>query len=141
MSTADYIALGFDRLASFEYDTPDEMAQAKDSAPKRNVIPKEIQALNHSRVALKGFMMPLTMTGEVATEFLMMRDRSACCYGVVPKMNYWVDVHMPKGVKPIMDRVVTLYGTLKVGEVRENGYLVAIYEMDGDRLVGPDDSS
>jgi hypothetical protein len=65
-----------------------------------------------------------------------MRDQSTCCYGVVPKMNQWVGVHMPMGVRTIMDRVVTVYGTLKVGEVRENAYLVAIYEMDGERLVG-----
>jgi hypothetical protein len=38
-----------------------------------------------------------------------------------------------------MDRIVTMYGVLKVGEVRENGYLVAIYEMEGERLVGPAD--
>src|SRR5262249_33512148 len=100
-------------------------------------IPADIRSLNQRKVALKGFMMPITMVGQVATEFLVMRDQSACCYGVVPKMNYWADVRMPKGVAPIMDRVITVYGTLKVGEVREGGFLVAIYEMDGERIVGP----
>jgi len=133
-----YIEVGFDKLASFEYETPDEIAQTKGtSRPPKDQIPPEIRALNHARVALKGFMLPLTITGSVATEFLIMRDQSACCYGLVPRMNQWVDVHLTKGVKPIMDRVVTVYGTLRVGEVREYGYLVAIYEMDGERLVGP----
>jgi hypothetical protein len=95
--------------------------------------------MNHARVALKGFMLPLTSNGALTTEFLIMRDRSACCYGVVPSMNQWVDVHMAKGAKTIMDQIVTVYGTLKVGEVREGGYLVAIYEMDGERLVAPND--
>jgi hypothetical protein len=133
-----YVELGFDRLASFEYETPDEIAQAKGaSGPPKNQIPAEIRALNLVRVALKGFMLPLTTEGSVVTEFLIMRDQSTCCFGVVPRMNYWVDVHMPKGVKAIMDRVVTVYGKLKVGEERENGYLFAIYQMDGERLVGP----
>ena len=138
MTSDGYIEIGFDKLASFKYETPDEVAQATgpSEAPK-DQIPPEIRALNHARVALKGFMLPLTMTGSVATEFLIMRDQSACCYGIVPRMNHWVDVHATKGVKPIMDRIVTVYGTLRVGEVREYGYLVAIYEMDGERLVGP----
>jgi len=139
MTPDGYRELGFDKLGSFLYDTPDEIAQAPTSAPKANQIPPEILSLNNTRVALKGFMMPLTVVGGVATEFLIMRDQSACCYGVVPKMNYWVDVHVAKGIKPIMDRIVTMYGVLKVGEVRENGYLVAIYEMEGERLVGPAD--
>jgi hypothetical protein len=38
-----------------------------------------------------------------------------------------------------MDVPVTIFGTLKVGEVLENSYLVGIYEMDGERLDGPID--
>jgi hypothetical protein len=36
-----------------------------------------------------------------------------------------------------MDQAVTLYGKLHVGEIRENGYLVGIYQMDGEKLAGP----
>ena len=75
------------------------------------------------------------------TELLILRDQSMCCYGAVPKINEWVSVRMPegKGVKPVMDVPITIFGTLKVGEVLENGYLVGIYEMDGHRLGGPID--
>jgi len=133
-----YVDLGFDRLASFDYVTPDEAAQANDETVlKKDQIPGQIHELNHARVALRGFMMPITMVGGVATEFLIMANQSACCYGLVPKMNQWVEVRVSKGVAPIMDRVVTMYGTLKVGEVRESGYLVSIYQMDGERMVGP----
>jgi hypothetical protein len=38
-----------------------------------------------------------------------------------------------------MDVPITIFGTLKVGEVLENGYLVGIYVLDGDRLGGPID--
>ncbi len=56
----------------------------------------------------------------------------------MPKINEWVSVRMTsKGVKPVMDQAVTLYGKLKVGEIRENGYLVGIYEMDGESMAGP----
>lgn len=83
-------------------------------------------------------MLPLKVEGGLITELLIMRDQSMCCYGTVPKINEWVSVKMTgKGVKPIMDQTVTLYGKLHVGEIRENGYLVGIYQMDGEKLTGP----
>jgi len=67
-----------------------------------------------------------------------MRDQSMCCFGTVPKINEWVSVRMTgKGIKPVMDQAVSLVGTLKVGAIRENGYLVGIYQMDGERMDGP----
>ena len=94
-----------------------------------------------SKIALKGYMLPLKVEDGKITELLILRDQSMCCYGAVPKINEWVSVRMPegKGVKPVMDVPVTIFGTLKVGEVLENGYLVGIYEMDGERLDGPID--
>ena len=90
-------------------------------------------------VALKGFMLPLKVEGGLVTELLIMRDQSMCCYGVQPKINEWVSVKMSRaGVKPIMDQPVTLFGKLHVGEMRENGYLVGIYSMDGDKMEAPE---
>jgi hypothetical protein len=132
-----YLPLGFDRLGGFAYVTDDE-AGGKGAQPPPDQIPAEIRALNGRKVALKGFMLPLTVVGGVTTEYLIMRDRSACCYGAVPKMNQWAEVKMPQGTAPIMDLVVTVYGTLQVGEVREGGYLVAIYSLSAERLQGPD---
>ncbi|MEW6303692.1 MAG: DUF3299 domain-containing protein [Verrucomicrobiota bacterium] len=135
----DYLNLGFDKLASFNYEIPDESGSTNNPAPpQKDQIPKNIRDLNNSRVALKGFMLPLKVEGGLITELLIMRDQSMCCYGAVPKINEWVSVRMTsKGVKPIMDQAVTIYGKLKVGEIRENGYLVGIYEMDGERMSGP----
>ena len=85
-------------------------------------------------------MLPLKVEGGVVTELLIMRDQSMCCYGAVPKIHEWVSVKMTgAGVKPIMDQPVTLFGTLRVGEMRENGYLVGIYRMDGERMKGPEE--
>ena len=113
-------------------------APAKPVAPPKDQIPANVKAFDKQRVALKGFMLPLKVEGGLITELLVMRDQSMCCYGTVPKINEWVSVKMTgKGVKPIMDQAVTLYGKLHVGEIRENGYLVGIYQMDGEKLAGP----
>lgn len=136
----EYLQVGFDVLSGFEYIIPEEVGTntvAKTEADK-DQIPKPVRSLNNQRVALKGFMLPLKVEGGLITELLVMRDQSMCCYGAVPKINEWVSVRMTsKGVKPIMDQAVTLYGKLKVGEIRENGYLVGIYELDGDSMAGP----
>src|SRR5262249_19531505 len=60
----------------------------------------------------------------------------------VPKIHEWVSVKMAdKGVKALMDQPVTLYGTLHVGEMRENGYLTGIYRLDGERMKVADEEA
>jgi hypothetical protein len=139
----DYVLVHFDKLADFAYEVPDDpITDPKAKAIiEKNIIPKEVADFHKKKIALKGFMLPLKVEGGKITEMLIMRDQSMCCYGTVPKINEWVSVRMPegKGVKPIMDVPITIFGTLKVGEVLENGYLVGIYELDGDRLGGPID--
>ena len=139
----EFLIVGFDRLAAFNYDIPDDAPPATNAtvkvvAPAKDQIPANVKAFDKQRVALKGFMLPLKVEGGLITELLIMRDQSMCCYGTVPKINEWVSVKMTgKGVKPIMDQAVTLYGKLHVGEIRENGYLVGIYQMDGEKVAGP----
>ncbi len=135
-----FATVGFDKLSAFKYDVPED-AGATNSALLKDPdqqIPAEVKAFNGRRVSLKGFMLPLKVEGGLVTELLIMRDQSMCCYGAVPKINEWVSVKMTsKGVKPVMDQAVTLQGTLKVGAIRENGYLVGIYQMDGERVNPP----
>lgn len=134
------LIVGFDKLASFKYDLPDGQVDTNTVAQTgaANQIPATIKALNNQFVSLKGFMLPLKVEKGLVTELLMMRDQSMCCYGTVPRINEWVSVKMVgAGVKPIMDQAVTLFGKLKVGEMYENGYLVGIYSLDGERMAGP----
>ncbi len=150
----EYAQVTFDHLASFEYEMPDEFGEVdasaddasagaaaevapepKAKAEEKDQIPANVRKFNNRRVALEGFMLPLKVEDSLVTEMLIMRDQSMCCFGSVPKINEWVSIRMTgKGVKPIMDEPVTIFGKLKVGEIRENGYLVGIYEMDGERL-------
>jgi hypothetical protein len=119
----EYATVGFDKLSGFEYEMPDETTAStnKPSAvgeTTKEKIPADIKALDKQKVALKGFMLPLKVEGGLITELLVMRDQSMCCFGTVPKINEWVSVKMVgKGVKPIMDQAVTIYGLLKVGEM------------------------
>jgi hypothetical protein len=139
----EFMRIGFDKLASFTYEMPDESPSTmtnKVTAPVKEQIPQTVKALDQHRIALKGFMLPLKVEGGLVTELLIMRDQSMCCYGTTPKITEWVSVKMTsKGVKPVMDQPVTIFGKLQVGEIRENGYLVGIYQMDGEKMSDPAD--
>lgn len=134
------MTVGFEKLGSFQYTLPDGPVDtnAVVQAQASSQIPDTIKGLNNRFVSLKGFMLPLKVEKGLVTELLVMRDQSMCCYGTVPRINEWVSVKMVgAGVKPIMDQAVTFVGKLKVGEMYENGYLVGIYALDGERMTGP----
>ena len=79
-------------------------------------------------------MLPTKLENGKATDFLIMANQMACCFGTVPNMNDWVIVRMPQGVAVIQDIPIAFYGTIKVGAMYENGYMTGIYEMDAERM-------
>lgn len=137
--------LSFEQLAGYTFEVSDELLgpvtnDLAVAAEKTNSqIPDSIKSYDKKKVALKGFMLPLKVEGGLVTEMLIMKDQSMCCYGATPRINDWVSVKMKKkGVRPTMDLPVTLHGTMNIGEMRENGYLVGIYSMDGESMEAPD---
>jgi hypothetical protein len=142
--TDGYLDVGFDKLGAYKFAVTDEMvAGVVDPVTTSNriaaQIPPEIKALDNQHVAVRGFMLPLYVRHAHVTEFLLLRNQTMCCYGIMPKMNEWIVVNVAgKGVRSIMDRTITVYGTLRVGETRENNALVGIYQMAGDKLDAPE---
>ena len=139
-----FTAIGFEKLATFNYVVPEDAptgAAPVVKAKEPDQIPALVRALDQKLISLKGYMLPLKVEAGLVTELLIMKDQSMCCFGSVPKINEWVSVKMSgHGVKAVMDQPVTLFGKLFVGEIRENGYLVGIYRMEGERLEGPSDN-
>ena len=132
-----YLKLGFDRLAGFKFITPpyDPVADPKTPPPSGDEqIPAEVKGWNGRKAVITGFMLPTQLENGKATEFLIMANQMACCFGIVPNMNDWVVVRMPGGVAVIQDVPISFYGTLKVGAMYENGYMTGIYEMDAERM-------
>jgi hypothetical protein len=136
-----YLHVGFDKLSAFKFEPGEEVLNPQTNGISGQnlgvnaMIPEKVKSLDEKKASIRGFMLPLRVEGGLVTELLIMRDQSMCCYGVVPKINEWVSVKMHnKGVKAIMDQPVTMYGTLHIGEMRENGYLVGIYRFDAERM-------
>ncbi len=131
-----YETVGFDRLAAYAFTPPDYDPTVPNAKPPSGAdqIPAAIKALDRRKVAVTGYMLPTKMDKGLVVEFLLVKDPMLCCYGVMPKVNEWVVVKMTgAGVKTLMDVPITFNGTLRVGEMYENGYLTGVYLLEGDR--------
>jgi hypothetical protein len=132
-----YLKLGFDQLASYQFNPPafDPAANPSAKPPTgEEQIPTEVKSWNGKKAMIVGYMVPVKMEKGLVTEFLLMRNTMSCCFGAVPNMNEWVIVKMKKGVAPMMDVPVAFYGELKVGAMFENGYMTGLYELDGEKM-------
>jgi uncharacterized protein len=142
-TTVGYLDISFDQLSGFPasvtYEVVDSNSPSFHYAPKlADPIPAEITALNNREVAIKGFMLPLK--GEVGRvqEFILLKNQAMCCFGRPPKINEWVHVRVKgKGLTPLMDEVITIYGTLQVGEYSENTQMLGLYRLQGDGMSVP----
>lgn len=137
-----FLAVGFEKLSAFPYTivdagtgaTPEQIEQAR----KRDQVPAWVRAYHDKRVALTGYMMPLQVEKGLAKKFVMMKDVNTCCYGAVPSMNDYVVVTMKgAGVAAVQDVPVVLVGVLHIEEKYDGGYVTALYQMDGERFLGP----
>lgn len=132
-----YLKLGFDQLASYQFTPPafDPAADPQAKPPTgEEQIPAMVKGWNGKKAVITGYMVPVKMDKGLVTEFLLMRNTMACCFGTVPNMNEWVIVKMKKGVQPMMDVPVAFYGELKVGAMFENGYMTGLYELEGEKM-------
>lgn len=131
-----YTATSFAVLSRFFPKTSFvEGASAEDRWEElRKQIPEDVLALDGKKVALVGFTLPLTLVDGRATEFLLLRTQSACCFGQVPRVNEYVYVKMPKGMKPELDRPTIVGGILSVKWMGEGDELAGLYELHADRI-------
>jgi hypothetical protein len=135
-----YLSTSFTVLARFFVKVPqfgpgsDLTASARWDAVRQQ-IPEDVLAMNGKKVALAGFTLPLVLADGRATEFLLLRTQSACCFGMVPRVNELVIVKMaPPGVTPLLDTPVVAAGTLTLKWIGEGDQLTAIYEMQADKV-------
>ena len=137
-----FLSVGFDKLAAFPYTivdagtgaTPEEIAAAQ----KRDQVPDWVRIYHDKRVVLTGYMMPLQVENGKSKKFVMMKDVNTCCYGAVPNMNDYAVVSMKgDGITAVQDVPVMLIGVLKIEEKYESGYITALFQMEGEKFLGP----
>ena len=110
-------------LGNFDYDIE-----------KGGNIPADIKALNGTKLKTRGYMIPLDQA-ESITEFALVPSLFACCFGQPPQLQHTLVVHCPKGkaVSYFPDEI-SVEGTLKVEEKKDDGYIVSIFEIDASSV-------
>jgi hypothetical protein len=134
--------VGFDRLAGYPFTIVDAGTGASaaeiEAAKKKDPAPPQVRALDGQRVAVTGYMLPLQLENGRVKKLVLMRDVTTCCYGATPNMNDYIVVTMNgEGFTPLQDIPVVLVGRLHVALTYENGYLVSLYTLDGEKYLGP----
>ena len=105
-------------LGNFDYDIE-----------KGGNIPADIKALNGTAFRTRGYMIPLDQA-ESISEFALVPSLFACCFGQPPQIQHTLVVHCPKGkaVSYFADEI-SVEGTLKVEEKKDDGYIISIFEI------------
>ncbi len=110
--------LSIKQLGNFEYD-PD----------KGGGIPADVSSLSGMVVRLRGYMIPIDQAENI-TEFALVPDLFACCFGQPPQIQHTVVVRTPKGksVGYYPDEVF-VEGKLLVQERKDEGFIVSLFEL------------
>lgn len=129
-----YEALTFERLSAYEYEI-DAMGRVGNLADgTRSEVPQELLDFNGKKIAVSGFMVPLSLEATRVTDFVLVRNQLLCCYGQTPKMNEWVYVALEEPTEVQLDLPVTVAGDFYVGEDMEGDQVLSLYRMMGQKV-------
>ena len=94
-------------------------------------LPKEVTDLDEVEVTISGFMRREVPGGSAVNQFMLVNDACGCTG--TPKLNEIVFCTLPDGVTmDVKVGIVTVTGKLYVGEEKEDGVVIMIYQMDAD---------
>ena len=93
-------------------------------------IPADVKALNGATIRLTGFMIPMDQAENI-TQFALVPDLFACCFGAPPQVQHTVIVNCPAGkaVNYFPDEI-SVEGKLTVEEKKDEGYIVSLFEVE-----------
>lgn len=116
----DPISVGFGKLAGFDYT-------------EGMTLPTEVSDLDEKVVTVRGFMRREVPGSGPLNAFLLVNDACGCTG--TPKMNEIIFCTLPDGVTTDEKTgLVTVTGKLYVGEEKEEGVVVMLYQMDADTV-------
>jgi hypothetical protein len=116
----DPISVGFGKLAGFDYT-------------EGMTLPTEVSDLHEKVVTVRGFMRREVPGSGPMNAFMLVNDACGCTG--TPKMNEIIFCTLPDGVATDEKTgLVTVTGKLYVGEEKEEGVVVMLYQMDADTV-------
>lgn len=130
-----FTPLDINNLSKYEYSEAKALRALADGTPLENQIPENVTALNGRKVSITGFIMPVRVDSNgYVREFALNGNYDMCFYGAPSQINQWVHVKMEEGTAARFSHSPTrVYGTLEVGELIENGQVVSLYRLSGQK--------
>lgn len=132
-----YETIDINILADFYYDESGASSGKAQPSPASEIFPEKVLNLNGRKIALTGFIMPVKIDDQgYVEEFALNGNYDMCFFGAPSRMNQWVHVKMLGGAKAKFSHSpITVMGTLEVGERVENGFVVSLYRLNGDKAT------
>ena len=116
----DPVPTSFTQLAGFDYT-------------EGMTLPDEVTRLDEKKVTVQGFMKREIPGVGPVNQFLLIND--ACGCNGTPMMNEIIFCMLPDGVTmDVKPGVVKITGKLYVGEEKEDGVVIMLYQMDADTV-------
>ena len=101
-------------------------------------MPAALRSVRDGRVRLSGYMLPLVVGQGRTSQFLLMRNQNACCFGQMPAANEFVVAEAAApGVAVRMDAPVVFEGRLRIAPVVSGGAVVQFYNLEDVVLASP----
>ncbi|MFN6192805.1 MAG: DUF3299 domain-containing protein [Planctomycetota bacterium] len=120
LAADDPLKVGFAKLSGLDYQ-------------EGMTLPKEVTVLDEKVVEIRGFMQRESPGSEPVNSFLLINDACGCTG--TPKLNEIVFCTLPDGVTTeVKPGVVTVTGKLYVGEEKEDGVVIMLYQLDADTV-------
>jgi len=97
-------------------------------------FPEQVASLDGERVEIVGYMIPEEWQRREVTEFMLVRDLLACCFGGAPQPDEWIHVSMKEGSgSPYFPFVaVSVTGTLRIEGIDDGaGYAAGCFRIEG----------
>lgn len=128
-----FTPVSFARLSGFYYGDPPGLEGLAGAVRSPDPIPPDILALDGTKVAVIGFMLPIDHDGVGVSEFLLNASYDMCYYGAPTRPNEFVVVRMSGGRRTeFVHTPIVVFGTLKVREEKARGQVVSLYEMEAE---------
>jgi len=135
-------AVSWETLGGFPYEfAPPGSLRAATPAEleKRNeeILPASVRTLDGAAVAIRGFVIPLTIRkGRVSEFVLAAKNDIGCCFGDGLAMNQWIVTSVEPGQEfPMKDFMeATALGRLSVGEEIKEGTVFSLYRLRASRI-------
>jgi hypothetical protein len=131
-----YREVKFELLTSYDYEWSQTTGIVAPGAAGGAQIPPEVRALDRQKVFIVGYMQPIDFDNEGVRTFLLTNYPGGCCFGMVPRLNEWVEVSLggDERVEYSYFDAIEIHGKLEVGEAKSGEVVTSLYRMTPDKV-------